>query len=125
MFESKLLVEVPLDGGDRILLQDLVYFSKLADEEIIAEKGMSTDYGSIPKILHSVISPTGKATYGYVIHDQLYQSGKYSRSKSDKILDEANVLLGVGWLKRKSINGGLRVGGWVSWRNYRRSDSQK
>ncbi|MCK4500462.1 DUF1353 domain-containing protein, partial [Candidatus Babeliales bacterium] len=88
-------------------------------------KGMETDYGSIPKVLHSVISPTGKPTYGFVIHDELYKKGKYSRSTSDKILDEAMEVLGVGWFKRKTIMAGLKLGGWVTWNRYRNKDKQE
>jgi len=123
-FKSALKVEVSLDGGDRILLEDLVYYSSLVDEEIIAQKGMRTDYGSIHKLLHSILSPSGKATYGFVIHDKLYFSGKYSKRESDDILGEAMKLLKVSWLQRKLIIAGLRVGGFVAWNMYRKKDKK-
>jgi hypothetical protein len=123
-FKTELLVKVPLDGGDRVLFRDLVYYSDIVGEDIIAECGIITDYGSIPKILHSIMSPTGKPTYGFVIHDKLYKSGKYSKKISDAILEEANKLLGVSWLKRKSITTGLKLGGWVAWNKYRKKDKK-
>ena len=119
-FKSALIVQVPLDGGDRKLIEPLRYFSDYANVQLVALKGMTTDYGSIPKILHSVLSPTGKPTYAYVIHDMLYQDGIYTKKVSDKILDEAMKVLGTGWLIRKTVMTGLRVGGWVAWNKYRK-----
>lgn len=121
-FKNQLIVKVPLDGRDRELVEPLRYFSEYANKELVALKGMKTDYGSIPKILHSVLSPTGKPTYAYVIHDMLYQDGIYSKKVSDKILDEAMKILGTGWFKRKTIMTGLKIGGWVAWNKYRKKD---
>jgi len=124
-FKSQLIVKVPLDGGDRELMEDLVYFSSLVGEEIISEKGMFTDYGSIPKFLHSIMSPTGKPTYAFVTHDNLYRSGKYPKKVCDAILEEANrECLDVSWIKRKSITAGLKLGGWVAWNKYRKKDKK-
>lgn len=123
-FKNDLIVKVPLDGGDRILVEDLSYASDVALKTLIAPSGMKTDYGSIPKILHNVLSPTGKPTYAFVIHDMLYQKGLYNKKTSDKILDEAMKLLGVGWFKRKTIMSGLKLGGWVAWNKYRKKDKK-
>ena len=123
-FKNNLIVKVPLDGGDRILTEDLLYSSDIAIKTLIAHSGMKTDYGSIPKILHNVLSPTGKPTYAFVIHDMLYQKGIFNKKKSDKILDEAMKILGVGWFKRKTIMSGLKLGGWVSWNKYRKKDKK-
>lgn len=123
-FKNDLLVKVPLDGGDRILVEDLVYYSSLLGHNVVVRAGTKTDYGSIPKILHSIMSPTGKPTYGFVVHDDLYKRGLYSKSVSDKVLEEANEVLDVGWFKRKTITAGLKVGGWVAWNNYRKRDKK-
>jgi len=123
-FKSLLIVQVPLDGGDRELYSPLKYYSDIAKEYVLVPVGFKTDYGSIPKILHNVLSPTGKPTYGFVIHDYLYKTGKYSKSVSDDILDEAMVILGVGWFKRKTIMAGLKVGGFVAWNKHRKRDNK-
>ena len=107
-FTTSLIVEVPLDGGDRVLVEQLVYYSSLLGHNIVVKAGMKTDYGSIPRVLHSVISPTGKPTYGFVVHDDLYQRGIYTKSVSDKVLEEANKILGVSWIKRKTITTGFK-----------------
>jgi hypothetical protein len=124
-FTTDLIVKVPLDGGDRVLESDLIYVSDLVNLNIVAPKGLITDYGSIPKILHNIISPTGKATYGYVIHDLLYQTGMFERSKCDAILDEAMKVLNVGWFTRKTVMAGLKVGGWVAYNNYRKREQNE
>ena len=41
---------------------------------------------------------------------------------SDGILDEEMDILEVGYLKRKIIMAGLKVGGWVAWNNHRKKD---
>ena len=33
----------------------------------------------------------GKAMYGYILHDYLYQIGLFSRSETDDILEEAYI----------------------------------
>ena len=121
-FKTALLVQVPLDGGDRELFEELIYHSDLVQSDIIAPKGMTTNYGSVPKILHNVLSPTGKPTYGFVIHDHLYEIGTYSKRISDGILNEAMKVLGVGWFKRSIIMSGLKIGGFVAWNKHRKKD---
>ena len=122
MFKSQLIVNVPFDGGDRILHANLIYYSEKAKCNIIVPIGFTTDYGSIPKILHGIMSPTGKPTYAFVIHDYLYKTGKYTKSVSDEILNEAMKILDVGFIKRYSIIAGLKVGGFVAWNKHRKKD---
>jgi len=123
-FKSVLIVQVPFNGGDRELYSPLKYYSDLVKKEILVPTGFITDYGSIPKILHNVLSPTGKPTYGFVIHDYLYKEGMFSKNVSDDILDESMIILGVGWFKRKTIMAGLKVGGFVAWNKHRKKDNK-
>lgn len=40
----------------------------------ILPKGFATDFASIPRILHSLISPISNSVYGAVLHDYLYRN---------------------------------------------------
>lgn len=42
--------------------------------EFIIPKGTSTDFASIPRLAHSLISPISNSVYGAVIHDYLYRN---------------------------------------------------
>lgn len=87
-------------------------------ERIIVPKGLKTDFGSIPQILWSILSPIGCATRGFVLHDYLYTSQIYTRKKSDDILLEALEVLGASRIKRWTIYAGVRAGGWVAWNGH-------
>lgn len=59
-----------LDNGVFMLLSDFS-FSFSDKHSIVVPKGFLTDFGSVPKIFQSFISPVGKATKAYVIHDYM------------------------------------------------------
>jgi hypothetical protein len=90
-----------------------------------------TDFGSIPRLLWWVrgLSPFGRLRRAYVVHDQLYQrpcvqskagTRPVARKEADRILLEGCHVLGASWLNRRIIYRGVRLGGWVTWRRYRR-----
>jgi hypothetical protein len=53
-----------------------------------------------------------------VLHDWLYASEKFSRSKCDWILLEALQELGAWWLTRNTIYSHVRAYGWAVWSNH-------
>jgi len=110
---------VPISGDIRTTKSELTYYSEIAKAYIIVPIGMKTDLGSIPQILQNIFPKDGKAMFGYVLHDYLYKSGKYSQSMSDDILEEAMEVLGVIYWRRKAVRVGLGVGGFVAYNNYR------
>jgi|FLOH01.1.fsa_nt_gi hypothetical protein len=120
--QTHIILSVPQSGDIRTLLADMEYFSSLANELIIVENGLNTDLGSIPQILQNIFPKDGKAMFAYILHDYLYKTGKYARSKCDDILEEAMAILDVGWFTRKSVREGIRVGGWVAWSEHRKKD---
>jgi len=120
--ETEIKLSVPISGDIRTTLSEIHFYSDIVKEWIIVPIGLRTDLGSIPQILQNIFPKDGKAMFGYIVHDWLYKTGKYSRSISDDILEEAMKVLGVGWLARKSVRNGLRVGGWVAWNNHRKND---
>ncbi|WDL74227.1 DUF1353 domain-containing protein [Helicobacter winghamensis] len=87
------------------------------------EKGFKTDFGSVPQAFQSFVSPIGKPTKAYVLHDRLcvanakgeiwekffnklprkYWNKPITRKEADKVFLEAMKTLGVGALKRYII----------------------
>ena len=74
-------------------------------------KGFRTDFGSVPLLFQSLISPIGKPTKAYVLHDYLCvlaNNGDIARKKADEVFLDAMRILGVGRFKRILIYGGVR-----------------
>lgn len=67
-------------------------------------KGFNTDFGSIPQLFQSLVSPIGSPTRAYVLHDYLlclYLQGKISKRKvCDKTFRTALKNEGVGMVRR-------------------------
>lgn len=119
-FSGHLIVRVPLqDRGERTLVRPLYYTA--GDGTLYAiPVGTRTDYASVPRLLHPILPPTGRYTYPAVLHDHLYRTGKVSRHRADALFLEAMHAVDVPRLQRWVMWAGVRVGGWVPWRHYRR-----
>jgi len=98
-------------------------------ERYCAVKGMLTDYSSTPHIYDAFVKPF-KVKFAGVVHDAIYKTGKdclkrpVKRSEADMVWREvaqhgeysaSKAQAWAGWL-------GLRIGGWVTWHNYRRAE---
>lgn len=123
-----------IDGHLWSLTAPLEYHLGAVDgpEYVQVPTGFLTDFTSIPRGLWNLLPPTGRYGKAAVVHDFLYQdrvirSGTLvfrlcDRGEADKIFLEAMGVLGVGWLTRHTIYAGVRLGGWLPWNRYRRSD---
>ena len=89
--KNKNLITILREGKDFELIEDLefwfedglgeelkkrlgIYALNARGDEggyICIPKGFRTDFGSIPQIFQSLISPVGKPTKSYVLHDYL------------------------------------------------------
>ena len=61
-----------------------VYISHY-DIEITVPKGFMTDGASVPIIANKIVKRWGKHKYCDTVHDYLYETREYSRTKSDFI----------------------------------------
>ena len=113
--------------------------------------GFRTDFASIPRFLWSLIPPTGFYGKAAVIHDQLYSCGKIGdmiidQKYADDVLNEGMCVLAAAWIlehgrtqpgypqhphgelrtlmTREVIYTGVRIGGWPTWRSYRKKEKQ-
>lgn len=96
------------------VFKDLVIEKELISKGIAKEagnlvyinipKGFNTDFGSIPQLFQSLVSPIGSPTKAYVLHDyllSLYLQGKISKRKiCDKTFRTALKNEGVGMPRR-------------------------
>ena len=74
--------------------------------------GFVTDLATIPNLLWVVFPPDGAYAKAAVIHDFMYQDGRYSRAWADEIFNEAMRVIGVGHITRFVIYSAVRTFGW-------------
>ena len=115
-FLEPLKVET-FDGLTWTVLEDMDYeVGKFGSgDRIVVRAGTTTDFGSVPRFLWSLISPIGRATRAFVLHDYLYATQPYPRAKCDKILLEALGVLGLPKTYSRVIYLAVRAAGWVPW----------
>jgi hypothetical protein len=118
----------PIDAGNGLnwsVDQDFSYVAKNGDTVNVA-KGFITDLASIPRLFWSVIgSPEGLYTDAAVVHDCLYDQQFFTRLRCDQILLEAMQDLGVSWWTRHVIYVGVRIGGWIAWKQHEEKNISK
>lgn len=89
---------------------------------IMVRHGTTTDFASIPRFLHSLLSPLNNTVYGAVLHDYLYRnpSDEYahsiSRAEADRLFYRAMLGCGVWPLTAKVMYLGVRLGGGGAYR---------
>ena len=98
--------------------------------------GFITDMASVPRIFWNIYPPFGLYGKAAILHDYLYSvcgrtpSEKdkngltfyliYTRAECDAIFKEAMGVLNCSWHCRGNIYTGVRLGGWITWANYKK-----
>ncbi len=117
--EYKALSTTRLSDGHRQLNRD--YSIEIDNVRYTVNEGFVTDFSSYPWYARLIVR-FDKVDIAGVVHDWLYCKGEISRAHADRIWrqvamagsNHANpVQAWLSWL-------GLRIGGWVSWKKYRR-----
>lgn len=107
-------------------LQDVTYTTLVTGRpvRIAIPAGTATDLASVPKALHWLIDNDGPWNDAALVHDVLYRHPPVwcTRARADAVLREAMRVRQVPRATAWAIYSGVRVGGWVAWRNYRRRD---
>jgi hypothetical protein len=115
-----LVPRVMKEGSRRVaaVSQPFGFVCKLANRErlaVVVPAGYVTDFASIPRLVHFIISPFGKHAEAAVIHDWLYALGtpkdRKSRRTADKAFAKALRLLEVNFFKRTIMYLAVRLGG--------------
>lgn len=107
-----------IDGEHWRTLRHLEYHagSKESEEVYTVPEGFVTDGASIPRFLWGIIGhPLGLYASAAVLHDYLYRTAIVDKARADSLLLEAMEVLGVGWLKRRTIYLGVAWFGGPAW----------
>lgn len=126
-FTTPLEVEVLDDGRHYRLLKEFDFASSVLERIIRVPAGFVTDFASTPRVLWALIPPTGRYSKASVLHDDAYQHPEMiappmTRRQADRLLLEGMDALATGRLTRWCVLIGIRLGGWIVWRNYRRQE---
>ena len=102
----------------------------------IIPQGFVFDGASIPKFLHTWLSPTGVLLMGGLVHDYAYKyatllkSGKkktmgtITQKKADEIFRDINIEQNGFHLLNKLAYWALRIGGFVAWNKHRKVNAK-
>ena len=109
---------------------------KINGQWYIIPQGFVFDGASIPKFLHTLLSPTGVLLMGGLVHDYAYKyatllkSGKkktmgtITQKKADEIFRDINIEQNGFHLLNKLAYWALRIGGFVAWNKHRKVNAK-
>jgi Protein of unknown function (DUF1353) len=120
------------EDGETAKLLELLCYATLDGWRICVPTGFETDFASIPRPLWAVIPPRGKYNRPAIVHDYLYhfapldpRTGRWcTQARADSIIREACENVDDRFTQRWAIYLGLRLGGFVAWRKYRKEDGK-
>ena len=102
--------------------------------EYVIPKGFQFDGASIPKFLHTWLSPTGVLLMGGLVHDYAYKyAGLKMKGKnfhtldqkgSDKIFRDINIEVNGFHFLNYLAYWALRLGGFVAWNGHRKASKK-
>ena len=101
--------------------------------QLVIPKGFQFDGASIPKFLHTWLSPTGVLLMGGLVHDYAYKYatlkrkgkgtlGPMTQKQSDIIFRDINVEINGFKFLNYLAYCALRIGGFVAWNGHRKND---
>ena len=104
--------------------------------EYVIPKGFQFDGASIPKFLHTWLSPTGVLLMGGLVHDYAYKYatlkrkgkgtwGKMTQKEADVIFRDINIEINGFKFLNYLAYWALRLGGFVAWNGHRKATKKK
>ncbi len=120
-FVEKDVVTRSSDGRNEVLVEPLHYETEDSPKMLITvPAGADTDGASVPRIFWRVIPPTGNYWMAAVLHDYMYRTNMFVKSKCDSLFLEAMKSLGVGRVKRETIYLAVKYFGFMAYNQARR-----
>lgn len=120
-------------GGRRrlyVITSDFSYSSVVRGISLrVVPKGRTTDFASVPHVLQMVF-PADEFGEAAVAHDDLYRFDSCSRKQADLVFLEFALRRAVHEeslrmvAKAAAMFIGLRIGGWWTWRKYRKAEKR-
>ena len=114
--------------------KDFVY--DLNGEKYVIPKGFKFDGASIPKFLHTFLSPVGVLLIGGLVHDYAYKyqtllmlnkkdtMGIISQKRADEIFRDINIEVNGFYLMNYLAYWSLRLGGFMAWNKHRKVNAK-
>lgn len=140
-FPEPILQRIP-PTKDHRLIQTVLYVDWFRSIRIPA--GFVYDKSSVPRLLHSLISPADLSDLAPLLHDYLYRTGgrgfpgtivpdpvvraietelPYSRRQTDELFHEVMTLQGVNLLRARLAYLAVRWFGFFAWRSDKRHNA--
>src|SRR5210317_459343 len=104
-------------------------------EKYVIPAGFRFDGASIPKFLHTWLSPTGVLLMGGLVHDYAYKYetlkrktkgtwGKMNQKEADQIFRDINIEINGFKFLNYLAYWALRIGGFVAWNGHRKNNAK-
>ena len=105
---------------------------ELNGEKFVIPAGFKFDGASIPKFLHTFLSPVGVLLIGGLVHDYAYKyetllkknkkdtMGVITQKKADEIFRDINIGVNGFYLMNYLAYWSLRLGGFMAWNKHRK-----
>ena len=120
--------------GSRHWIASKDFHYTMFGNEYVIPKGFQFDGASIPKFLHTWLSPTGVLLMGGLVHDYAYKyAGLKMKGKnfhtldqkgSDKIFRDINIEVNGFHFLNYLAYWALRLGGFVAWNGHRKASKK-
>lgn len=113
----------PEEKWDKYVLEEEVNFKLSNGDYLKIEEGFLWDKSSVPRLLWTLLPPSGKFEIAALIHDKIYKDlkYKYTRKFADKeMLKWSMALQGTKNFSFSNLDNyarylGVRIGGWLAW----------
>ena len=116
------------------IVNDFEY--ELEGQKFVIPAGFKFDGASIPKFLHTFLSPVGVLLIGGLVHDYAYKyetllkgnkkdtMGVISQKRADEIFRDINIGVNGFYLMNYLAYWSLRLGGFVAWNKHRKVNAK-
>jgi hypothetical protein len=116
------------------IAKDFVY--EVEGEKFVIPKGFKFDGASIPKFLHTFLSPVGVLLIGGLVHDYAYKyqtllkhnkkdtMGVITQKRADQIFRDINIEINGFFLMNYLAYYSLRLGGFMAWNKHRKVNAK-
>tara|TARA_R110002012_G_scaffold88308_3_gene217652 strand:- start:216 stop:794 length:579 start_codon:yes stop_codon:yes gene_type:complete len=109
---------------------------ELNGDKYVIPAGFTFDGASIPKFLHTFLSPVGVLLIGGLVHDYAYKYatllksnkkdtlGVINQKKADEIFRDINIEINGFYLMNMLAYWSLRLGGFLAWNKHRKVNAK-
>tara|TARA_X000000368_G_scaffold402395_1_gene376268 strand:+ start:84 stop:665 length:582 start_codon:yes stop_codon:yes gene_type:complete len=116
------------------IVNDFTY--EINGKKFVIPAGFKFDGASIPKFLHTFLSPVGVLLIGGLVHDYAYKyetllktnkkdtMGVITQKKADEIFRDINIEINGFYLMNYLAYWSLRLGGFMAWNKHRKVNAK-